>query len=314
MASDVQSRRRAMADIVLRFAIKTWNPPRSRDDPSLEIVVAPGGGKSLVFFIKRGAQYLAAVHAFETTADARRFSGALRLAHHHNLPAPKLLYDGSNFLSYAKNGGIFVVSEFIYGETLNRASISPDCAGLLARSLGAFHNVESDKWGKPIALENGSIKSDWSRSAERRLKKSGIPQGKELSALKNWLAEKLGSIEEPNRFHLCHHHLAADDMIHDAARDRVVLIDCGSLQFSRAARDLAAVKLELFEDREEAWMKFLDAYFAQRVAADRPAEQREIEFFLVFLLLGKLRHQPTASEQWRRLARRLNQAVHSARS
>ena len=81
-----------------------------------------------------------------------------------------------------------------------------------------------------------------------------------MDRIKYLLTELLDSFDPPREFQLCHHHLAPDDMLFDPKSNRVTLIDCANLQYSRAGRDLAAIKFWMFQENAEAWKKFLGEY------------------------------------------------------
>ena len=65
---------------------------------------------------------------------------------------------------------------------------------------------------------------------------------KEIQELRTWFLDCLDQLDFPPPFQLCHHHLAAGDILYDPETGRTTFIDCAALQFSRAARDVAHIR------------------------------------------------------------------------
>lgn len=304
MSTPIQKRRAEVLSVVRSYVERELSRRLDLREPNRAVRPAPGGGKSLVFFVETNGTRCAVVYAFKKNAEAARFASALRLAERHYLPAPKLIHESAGWLARRRYGHALIASEFMTGEPLNPNADAAALTRPLADAMAQLHRVTSNRWGKPDALRSDSIKADWRQGALRRLRAAGLPPESEAN-LKTQLDRLLDALPEPREFQLCHHHLAPDDLLFDAAAKRIAFIDCGSLQFSRAARDLATLQLTVFGEHELAWRAFVDAYFNRMGEATREPTEREMRFFVPFLLLGKLRHQPPGSPERARLEERL---------
>lgn len=296
----IQKKRAAALESVERFANRRLRGALARTAGKIEIKAALGGGRSLVYFASQDDRPLAVIHAFDRKKDHAQLRAALTLGQGQDLPIPNLLYSSDLGMDRLRFGHWFVASEFIVGEDL--AGKAPDQLPIsaLAATLRRLHRVEQSRWGKPGKFKSGPILADWRRSAFERLDslEKKLPASEPiLGELRPWFTQKLDSLEEPTAFQLCHHHLAPDDLLFDEPTGKLTIIDCGSLQFSRASRDLAAVHQGFFADSDALWRGFLNEYFGD-ATPDREQIESEIEFFDAFYLLSKLRNQ--ASDETRR--------------
>lgn len=174
----------------------------------------------------------------------------------------------------------------------------------LAKAVAQLHSARNPRWGKPGRLKRSSIREDWRSSVESRLKDilnagtrgerpaEGRAKGvgkSDVDRMRPWFVATIDRIDEPIEFNLCHHHLAADDILYDAESGRITIVDCASLQFSRAARDLAALRLGLFEGADQTWALFSKSYDAASPGREMKRLADELRFFEAFYLLVKLR-------------------------
>lgn len=296
----IQKKRAAALESVKRFASNKFRGVIEGTTGEIEIKAALGGGRSLVYLAYQQGRPVAVIHAFDRKKDHAQLHAALTLGQGQELPIPKRLYASGLGLDRARFGHWFVASEFIVGEDLAGKRPEQLPISALATTVRNLHRVEQSRWGKPGKFKSSPILEDWRRSAFERLDslEKKLPASEPIvPELRGWFAQKLDSLEEPATFQLCHHHLAPDDILFDEATGKLTIIDCGSLQFSRASRDLAAVHQGFFAEADEPWLRFLDEYFAENIA-DRAQIESETEFFDAFYLLSKLKNQ--ASDESRR--------------
>jgi len=182
---------------------------------------------------------------------------------------------------------------FAEGEPFSVDSGGHPAVEALVDSLSRLHAVTARRWGRPGRPRLGSIHRDWARSVTRRLTEAAslAPEAvrRSLTPIGGKMLAVLERLPRPREFQLCHHHLAPDDALYDRAGGRLTFVDCGGLQFSRAARDVADAITLVLADQPEAEATFLARYEAS-IGQDAAADvRRELPFFRAFGRLVKLR-------------------------
>lgn len=309
MSGDIISRRQAAEPAVRRFVERSVRSRLRWEDCPVRIEIPEGGARSLLFIARAEGCEPVVIHAFRKSDERRRLDRALALGARHELPVPVTRHKGWAFGESLRYGLSFLVVEHVPGRHLPPEPPDRQPRAALAAALARMHSARSDKWGRPGGFTRKSIREDWARGVARRCREIG--QGKldlnpeVLRSIEARFGEMLESIPEPREFQICHHHLAPDDILYDPETTRVAFIDCSSLQFSRAARDLAAVRHAFFLEDENAWRDFGELYFAKFTQEWRAACELELAFFESFLILGRLRRMSSKPQRARPLLERL---------
>ena len=163
----------------------------------------------------------------------------------------------------------------------------------VARALAKLHSVQREYWGEIKGRRKArSYGETMKRAIEKRLGRLGdSPErfpGGQIEALREWFLERVEALADAKSFQLCHHHLHGDDIIYDPKMGRITIIDCASLQFSRASRDVSNLA-------EMAWMgdaqernEFLEYYFSCSPDERRSEYKVEGPLYTAFHLLNQL--------------------------
>ena len=162
------------------------------------------------------------------------------------------------------------------------------------QALARLHGAERSDYGLPRRRPRRKpYAADMQRAVKRRLRelasRTSEIKPETITALSAKLLEHLKRLESLDAFQLCHHHLYSDDILYDPAENRTTLIDCGGLQFSRAARDLAAIRLMPWMT-PEAWQEFSATYFEKSKESRSLEYEREGPFFEIFIWLSRARN------------------------
>lgn len=283
---DARPRARKYATTTLRQAL---------DLPSAKLRLDParGGTNSLVYILGIDGRPGAVVYLLTRYKNWCDMRDALLLGAAHDLPLPRLLHAEGSPLSSLRGRYQFLTTDFAEGSQVNHVPRTPALIELMAGTLARLHARDSDCWGKIRRPQTGPITGDWRGTIAKRM--NGIrhhpqaPEPRLLDGIQAWFDHQLASLPEPRRFQLCHHHLAGDDMLVSPDASRITLIDCGDLQYSRAARDLACIRQGILLDDAKSWALFLDRYFAHFPRTVRPEWERELPLFEALYLLFKVR-------------------------
>jgi len=274
------------ADHALRRALH-WG------DASFGIEI-PREGNSLVYHLHPEGHPGVALLAIKKRREALKLDAALRAAAPRGAPIPKLLHTDVRILPRLVRGHYFVATSLLPGVPLRPDERDESTLIAMARALSRLHAIQDPHWGKPGHPRHDSLLRAWSTEVERIMRRF-IKD----SALSGFVPEMhvffrrvIERMEEPSQFQLCHHHIAPEDMLYDAATDSVSLTDCGHMEFSRAARDLASVRWECFPDAEESFDLVLQNYFRGVSKTAREQYLREREFFEAFHHLRKIQRYP----------------------
>lgn len=293
----VESRRLEALPAVQRYVEKRLCRLFDWNQASIRIRIPSSGTRSRVFFVSVDGRDSVTVRAFRTAAHRTRLRRALSLADHYDLPVPKLLNAGYGPLERALFGFSFLTTEFIRGDELPPCVPDSDrCTGLAA-ALAQIHRAGGRRWGKPGHYRRTSIRDRWRRSVESRLDRLTGSNGELdptlIEDLRRWFEARLAAIPEPREFQICHHHLAPDDILYEETSGRVTFVDCSSLQFSRGARDLAAIRYTLYLGQDGPWEEFLQRYFAHFPSGAMEETAEERRFFDAFTHLLRLARRLT---------------------
>jgi hypothetical protein len=294
MSSTIHSRRNKAQSLAQGFAERDLRRRLQWGPGPVELKPPGAGGKSLVYLLRAPAGDRAVLYLFPKWRPWRDTVEALRFGAKHSLPIPRLLDAGSPWLDYPRHRHFFLTTDFAEGRHLTGLDWSNDTIDVLASTLARLHAVESPRPGKIRRPASGSLRDDWRRSVRSRIDQArraaaGFDPAS-LDPIDAWFTRTIDALPEPSRFQLCHHHLFADDIILDPSGDKMTVIDCANLQFSRASRDLACVRRGLFPDRPDLASEFLERYFRRFPPASRADWEPEIPLFEAFYVLGKLRH------------------------
>lgn len=278
----------AYAESHLRRILDLGSTPISVD-------VAVGGRNSLVYILTAGERRRAVIHLLESRNEWRDTRFSLELGEERNLPIPRLLHvRRRGFLGLGPKYWL-LTTDFAEGEMLHKLLWSEVRLKLLADTVARLHAVESDVWGKPRRPRRKPLMNALGGSIVRRLhairKHPGGPGDPFMNRLDAFFRKEISSLPEPATFQLCHHHLFGDDMILAPDETGITLLDCSSLQYSRAARDLAAICEGFFPGEEALEAQFLDAYFRNFSTDTRREWERELPLFRALHVLTKFHRQ-----------------------
>lgn len=315
MTTRIEEKRFAARPVVEAYVEKVLRGALGWGDARVRITIPSEGTRSLIYFVAPDGGSPVAVQAFEDGGEHTRLRKALALGRKQELPIPDLVRSGVAALDRSRFGYCFIVMGFIDGKALPPEPPHHAVRESLAVALARLHGVKRRRWGKPGRMHLRSIREDLWASVGKRLADlgdggSGAPglDAEKVAAVEKWFAQTLASIDEPKQFRLCHHHLAPDDIILEPG-GAVRFVDCGSLQFSRAARDLAVMRNSLFFDDDAAWDDFIHRYFEHFDEAFRKDCLKEIPLFNALYRLGKVRRKIYAGPEGEVAIARLLQAT-----
>lgn len=289
----LKKKRRDARPRAKKYATEALAPSLGFTPETMRLVPATGGSNSLAYILKVDNQPRAVVYLSRRYRNWCDMRDALELGAAHNLPLPRLLHSAGSPINSLRGRFQYLATDFAEGDPLHRSERSAAVVDLMADTLARLHSLQSASWGKPRRLQTGSIREDWRSTIAKRI--AGIRSHREapvdrlIDAVETWFDSQLRDLPEPRSFQMCHHHLAGDDMLLAPDLSRITIIDCGDLQYSRAARDLAAIRETFFPDVHPDWPRFADRYFSHFPRPVRAEWERELPLFTALHYLFKVR-------------------------
>lgn len=293
--TEVQLARGKLVPVAMAYAERHLRTLLNLGRHTLEVHPAARGSKSLVYFLRCDGSCRAVIYLYDDPREWKENCAALRLGKTHNLPMPRLIHARKPPPWRWSNGFPALATDFAEGGTLNHIEWTPPRVELLATTLKRLHALESPKWGPPGRPGGGPYRDSLRKSVTSRLRKirrsPSAPPPCDINAIEAFFDREFSRLPEPRTFQLCHHHLAPDDLILSTDESRMTILDCATIEYSRAARDLASVHQAILTDSTAPWGEFLEAYFRGCPAPHRQRVESEIPLFSAFFLLVKLRNQ-----------------------
>ncbi len=274
------------ADGELRQALK-WS------SGSLEMKSPDAGDHSVLYFVTHQSGQRVMLRVYDRREDRVAHHRALRLGHQHGLAIPRILHCGNALLQKLKYGTYYFVTAIAPGDTIDRQPATAATRHAVATALAGLHRVESNRWGD---LDSKHFRKSYAQNMQRALQKRLDALASNPSDLSNdlqqkiskWFHGQLACFENLKQFQLCHHHLHPDDILYDAASDTATIIDCISLQYSRASRDLANFRYSPWIAGEENWQQFYQTYLTHSRAERAAQVEAEGSYFNAYRLLCRL--------------------------
>ncbi|MBN1476669.1 aminoglycoside phosphotransferase family protein [Candidatus Sumerlaeota bacterium] len=240
----------------------------------VRILVAPDGEERLVLRLGLGAAQNRECHAMRIASD---------LLVEHGIPTPRVI---ALFDRFGRRSAVLIHEEFIPGRTLEGTELTPPVIDALAQTLGRLHAVRSPQWGEPRLLKRHGYSTAAIGRFANRLRSLAIPAPlrpprSERRAISQWARAWGPALEGLGEHSLKHGKLNAGNVM-ITPDGRAVLIDLESVHWGSAAKDLAQLRHEVFEDREEDWRLFRERH--RRIIGDELAEEidRVLPFFEVY--------------------------------
>jgi len=294
----IGAKRAAVQGAAERYAERVLRPVLRWGSAPLTITPPPGGKRSILFFVRPTGFDPVVVHAFTLLKRRNVLRDALRVRDRYDIPIPRLLYSGCNWIEKLTFRYSFLATEFAPGEPLPDGTPGGPLRHALADALATLHSVRNSRWGGPGNLHRGPLKDDLARSIGRIINQLRDVQqlAPSVPEIENWFSSTLAKLSEPREFQLCHNNLAADDVHYEPKTGRVMLVDCAGMEFSRASRDLAAVHDTMFGGDDGAWDESLERYLAASPPERRREYDAEGSFFEAYFHLRKLRNNPHVAD------------------
>lgn len=238
--------------------------PDSASGAPVKVEVPLGGLRSVIRIVSLGGKR-AVLRAYPVSRrqEAEQHSGASHLLAGHGVRVPEILYEVKNPARY---GAIFILEEFIDGESRKPADLTDADIVSAATELARLHSITSEVWGpieQPRTEEFGNVLL---RRIERQLtivEKGPILKGQQtrIAEVRNWFAQWRGDLNAIRRFSLVHGKLHRENCLFETT-GRFCLLDITTLEWGIPSTDLALVHQSQCGSDARLIARFDEAYYA----------------------------------------------------
>jgi len=306
-----------MESAVKRFVAKDLpsivDPDKHHRDHRPVIEVPLGGLRSVIRIVSLGG-VKAVVRAYPVVRrqEAEQHFRASNILTKNSIRVPKLLFYSD---SPKKHGAIFLVEEFVDGQSKSPGDLTSEDIKAAAAELAKLHQVKSEVWGPILSPRTEEYGNVLLRRIDRQItqvSRGPVLKGQQskVAQVRAWFEQWRSELNNIRQFTLIHGKLHRENCIFEK-RGGFYLLDITTLEWGVPSSDLVLLHHSQCGGRPELIEEF-DRYYRNSIPeADAHQQARLQALYEAFYCLGQVsKYSKRINRGRRQLGDAVNKGMH----